>query len=397
MTDRNLRFGIFHAPFHAMDQNPTYMLQRDLELLEHIDRLGWDEAWIGEHHSAGLEIIASPEIFIAAAAERTKHLKLGTGVVSIPYHHPFMVAERIMMLDHLTRGRVMFGIGPGALVSDALMMGIKASELRPRMEEAMPAILRLLAGETVTEKTDWYELNGARLQLKPYSYPRIEMAVATATSPSGPRAAGMFGLNMLSLAAGSQAGFEKLNDHWRVCEEVGAEHGHKMEREGWRLLLMMHVADTREKAIEDVHFGIATFLDYFDRAATFPVIPPDGPKDIEGRIAWMIESGMAVIGTPDDAIDRIEQMWEKSGGFGTQMLWSHNWADWAETKRSYELITRYVFPHFQASGSMAQRQGSYDWVAENHDSFIGSAQGAVKEMTDKHEAERAAKGTDVEK
>jgi len=391
MTERNLRFGVFHAPFHAMSENPTLMLQRDLELLEYLDKLGWHEAWIGEHHSAGMEIIASPEIFIAAAAERTKHMRLGTGVVSLPYHHPLMVADRMMMLDHLTRGRAMFGIGPGALVPDAVMMGMSASEMRPRMEQSMSVILRLLAGETVTEKTDWFEINGGRLQLAPYTRPRMEMAVACAISPSGPRAAGMFGINMLSLAAGAQAGFDRLADHWDICQQVGAEHGHKIEREGWRLLQMMHVAETREKAIEDVRFGLGTFLDYFDEAATFPVIPPDGPKDLDERIQWMIETEIAVIGTPDDAIARMEKLWEKSGGYGTQMLWSHNWADWTETKRSYELITRYVFPHFQ--GSTALRWASYNWVAENHDKFTGAGQQAVKEMTDKHKAERAAKKT----
>ena len=95
------------------------MLHRDLELVEWLDQLGYDEAWIGEHHSAGFEIIASPELFIAAAAERTKHIRLGTGVISLPYHNPLMVADRIMQLDHKTRGRVMFGVGPGLLPSDA--------------------------------------------------------------------------------------------------------------------------------------------------------------------------------------------------------------------------------------------------------------------------------------
>src|SRR3954468_2480711 len=106
MSDR-LRFGIFMAPFHPAGENPTLALERDLDLVAHLDKLGYDEAWIGEHHSAGYEIISSPELFIAAAAERTKHIRLGTGVVSLPYHHPFMVAERFVQLDHMTRGRVM--------------------------------------------------------------------------------------------------------------------------------------------------------------------------------------------------------------------------------------------------------------------------------------------------
>ena len=142
--DWPLRFGIFMAPFHPTGQNPTLALDRDLDLIEHLDRLGFDEAWIGEHHSGGYEIIASPEMFIATAAERTQHIQLGTGVVSLPYHHPFMTAQRLVLLDHLTKGRVMLGVGPGALPSDAFMLGIDPADQRDRMEEALEIILRLL-------------------------------------------------------------------------------------------------------------------------------------------------------------------------------------------------------------------------------------------------------------
>ncbi|MGH6677177.1 MAG: LLM class flavin-dependent oxidoreductase, partial [Xanthobacteraceae bacterium] len=100
---------MFMGPFHAPNLDPSYALERDLQLVTLLDRLGFDEAWIGEHHSGGFEIIASPEVFIAAAAERTKHIRLGTGVKSLPYHHPFVVAETMAQLDHMTRGRVMFG------------------------------------------------------------------------------------------------------------------------------------------------------------------------------------------------------------------------------------------------------------------------------------------------
>src|SRR5919204_5882800 len=119
-----MRFGLFMAPFHPVGQNPTLALERDLDLIVHLDSLGFDEAWIGEHHSAGYEIIPSPEVFIAGAAERTRHIRLGTGVSSLPYHHPLILADRVQQLDHQTRGRFMFGVGPGALPSDAHMMGI---------------------------------------------------------------------------------------------------------------------------------------------------------------------------------------------------------------------------------------------------------------------------------
>src|SRR5271154_2733011 len=153
----DLTFGIFLAPFHPVGQNPTVALERDLQLIEHLDALGFDEAWFGEHHSAGYEIIASPEVFIAAAAQRTRTIRLGTGVSSLPYHHPFMLADRMVLLDHLTRGRVMFGVGPGALPSDAYMMGIDPMPQRDMMEESLEAILALPDGaEPVTREASWF-------------------------------------------------------------------------------------------------------------------------------------------------------------------------------------------------------------------------------------------------
>ena len=103
MASTKMKFGVFMAPFHRPGENPTLALERDLELIQWLDMLGFDEAYIGEHHSAGWETIASPELFIATAAERTRHIRLGTGVISLPYHHPFMVANRMVLLDHLTR------------------------------------------------------------------------------------------------------------------------------------------------------------------------------------------------------------------------------------------------------------------------------------------------------
>src|SRR5204862_7341114 len=213
--ERPLRFGIFLAPFHPVGQNPTLALERDLELVVRLDQLGYDEAWIGEHHSAGYEIIASPEVFIATAAERTKHLRLGTGVSSLPYHQPLMLADRMVLLDHLTKGRIMLGVGPGALPSDAFMMGIPVAAQRDRMEEALEAILMLLRDEEpVTMKTEWFTLENARLNLRPYTHPHFEVAVASQVSPTGARAAGRFGASLLSIGATNQQGFDLLNYNW---------------------------------------------------------------------------------------------------------------------------------------------------------------------------------------
>src|SRR5277367_5127134 len=224
MPPAKLRFGAFIAPFHALDENPTQAIERDLELVQWLDQLGYDEAWIGEHHSAGMEIIASPELFIAAAAERTKHIRLGTGVSSLPYHHPLILADRINQLDHMTRGRTMFGVGPGALASDAFMMGIAPAKQRDMMDEALEVIVRLLRGETVTHKADWFELAEARLQMTPFSRPSVEIAVASQVSPTGSRAAGKHGVGLLSIGATSAGGFNALASNWAIAEDIAKDN-----------------------------------------------------------------------------------------------------------------------------------------------------------------------------
>src|SRR5687767_6247825 len=317
--DWPLRFGIFMAPFHPVGQNPTLALERDLDLLEHLDGLGFDEAWIGEHHSAGYEIIASPEVFIATAAERTRHLRFGTGVSSLPYHHPLILADRMVLLDHLTRGRVMLGVGPGALPSDAFMMGIEVAKQRDMMEEALEAILLLLrSDEPVTYETDWFTLRDARLQLRPYTHPHFEVAVAAQVSPSGPRAAGRFGCSLLSIGATSEGGFDVLGAHWSVMEERAQEFDTVADRRGWRLVGPLHIADTKEQADRDVQFGLAEWVDYFRRVAALPLAPEaDGAAELADT---MNATGFAVIGTPDDAIAQIERLAKQSGGFGTYLV-----------------------------------------------------------------------------
>jgi limonene 1,2-monooxygenase len=387
-----LKFGIFLAPFHPVGQNPTLALERDLQLIEHLDQLGFDEAWFGEHHSAGYEIIASPEVFIAAAAQRTKHIKLGTGVSSLPYHHPFMLADRLVLLDHLTRGRLMIGVGPGALPSDAFMMGIDPAKQRDMMEESLEAILLLLAGdEPVTMETEWFKLVGARLQMRPYQRPYPEVAVAAQISPAGPRAAGKFGCSLLSIGATSAGGFDVLGTHWDVMEERAAEFGTTVDRSKWRLVGPMHIADTKEQAIADVEFGLEEWVDYFQRVAALPLAPDT--TNFASLVDALNASGFAVIGTVQDAIDQVARLRAQSKGFGTFLLMGHEWADTAATRHSYELIARYVAPQFQ--GSASTLTASRDWAAANRPEFIGAAGNAVMSAIQQHAEEKAAKSANV--
>jgi limonene 1,2-monooxygenase len=385
--DRPLRFGVFLAPFHAVGQNPTLALHRDLYLLEHLDRLGYDEAWVGEHHSAGWELIASPEVFLAAAAGRTRRITLGTGVSSLPYHHPFLLADRMVLLDHLTHGRVKLGVGPGALPSDAFMLGIAVERQREMMEESLEAILALLTtDEPVSRTTDWFTLRDARLQLRPYQQPCFEVAVAAQISPAGPRAAGRFGAGLLSIGATSLGGFDALGAHWQVAEERAAQFGRTMDRSRWRLVGPMHVAETEAQARTDVEYGLAGWVAYFREVAALQLAP--ATDDSGELVDAMNASGFAVIGTPEMAVAQIERLAERSGGFGAYLVMAHEWADPAATRRSYELLAQEVFPRFQGTATRAVT--SRDWAAEHRPEFIGAAGAAVMKAVQDHHAEKDA-------
>ena len=358
-----LKFGIFMGPFHNLGDNPTLALERDLETIQWLDYLDFDEAWVGEHHSGGWETIASPEVFIGVAAERTKNIKLGTGVASLPYHHPLMVTNRMVLLDHLTRGRVMLGVGPGALVSDAYQLGIDPNTQRPRMDESIGIIKRLLTeDEPITHESDWFTLKEARSQLKPYTKPHFPIAVAASHSPSGMVAAGKHGLGVLSVSVvrgGSIA--SNLGDFWKIAEETAEEHGQQVSRKDWRIVLNVHLADSKKEAMDQAREKAAAYqLDYFHKTVGFP-FDYDGPRD--KIIDYMVDNGAWCVGTPDDLIQKIRELQEQTGGFGGFMIQTTEWGNREQVKYSYELISRYVMPHFQ--GSLKNLRSSQNWV-ENH-------------------------------
>ena len=358
-----LKFGIFLGPFHAVGENPTLALERDLELIQWLDTLDYDEAWIGEHHSAGWETISSPEVFIGFAAERTRNIKLGTGVVSLPYHHPLMVANRMVLLDHLTRGRVMFGVGPGALVTDAYMLGIDSRTQRERMDEALGIILRLFTEtDPITYKSDWFELHDALLQIRPYTKPHMPIAVASVLSPSGVALAGKHGSAILSLIVQRDAaGASDLANLWSIAEESAAEHGQEVRREEWRIVIPTHIAETREEAFDDIRKGGGRWQrEYFE--GTLGRMPED-PEPMDQIVETMAAKNLWVVGTPDDCIAAIERLDAESGGYGGYLIQASDWAPREKLLKSYELIARYVMPHFQ--GSLAGIKTSNRWASEH--------------------------------
>jgi limonene 1,2-monooxygenase len=388
MANIPLRHGAFLPPFHPMNENPAACIERDLELMQWLDRLGFHEAWIGEHHSAGWELISSPELFIAVAAERTRWIRFGTGVISLPYHNPLMTANRIIQLDHHTRGRIMFGAGPGLLASDALMLGIDPNTQRDRMAEALDVILRFFKGEVITERTDWYNFVGARAHLLPYTKPHPEVAVVSAVTPSGGRLAGKYGLSMICVAATNPFGYDALGANWKIANEIAADQGKQMDPAGLRLVGPMHIAETRAQAMENCKYGFDAYLGYLNNNQPRFIVPPG-----KSAAEWFVENNYGVIGTPDDAIALIQRLYDKQGEFGAFLQQVHNWADFEQTKRSYELYQRYVMPHF--SGDNRPRTASFDWCTEHRAELTEKRSSAAQLMFDKHEAEQREKAAMV--
>ncbi|MGE4602164.1 MAG: LLM class flavin-dependent oxidoreductase [Planctomycetota bacterium] len=382
----DLRFGAFLAPHHPIGENPTLQIQSDLEFVVHLERLGYDEFWCGEHHSTGWEIIASPELFLAAAAERTNRIMLGTGVISLPYHHPYMVAQRIVQLDHQSRGRVIFGSGPGALPSDAHTLGVDPMLQRDRQDEAMGIIRRLFQEEErFSYESDWFTLRDAKLQLKPLQK-NMEFAVASIVSPSGMTLAGKHETGVLSVGSLSRDGIRALPLQWSFAEESAAKHGKTVDRKNWRIVLNWHIAETRQKAREQARDGLMRHNNEYTigtLAGGNGVIYKTPDEAVDG-VAFSDES-TAVIGTPDDLVARIREMMELTGGFGCVIGFVHDWANREDTLRSWDMVARYVIP--EVNGLLDDYRESNKFVIENRGTWERAGEAIVSKIL---ENERAA-------
>ncbi|MBR97441.1 MAG: LLM class flavin-dependent oxidoreductase [Dehalococcoidia bacterium] len=374
-----MRFGAFLAPHHPIGEHPTLQLQSDLELAAHMDKLGYDEFWCGEHHSTGWETIASPEIFLAAAAERTQRIRLGTGVISLPYHHPFMVAQRLVQLDHQSRGRLIFGSGPGALPSDAHTMGIDPMVLRDRQDEAMGVIKMLLNGaDRFSYECEWFKLKDAKLHLRPLQ-DEMEFAVASIVSPSGMTLAGKHETGVLSIGATVPAGMRALPNQWAFAEESAKLHGNTVDRKNWRIVLNWHIAETREKAREQAKHGLFRHNNEYSVGTLKPgegtiyKTPDEAVNDVSNS-----QERTAVIGTPDDLIEKIRDMIKLTGGFGCVIGFVHDWASRQDTLRSWDLVARYVIP--EVNGMLDDFRESNKYTIENRETWTRANEAVLNKI-----------------
>jgi limonene 1,2-monooxygenase len=374
-----LKFGTFLAPHHPTGEHPMLQFQRDLDLAAHLDRLGFDEFWCGEHHSSGWEMIGSPEMFLAAAGQRTERIMLGTGVVSLPYHHPFNVAQRIVQLDHMTKGRAMFGSGPGALPSDARTLGINPMVQRDRQDEALGVIIRLLRGEErFSYESDWFTLTDAQLQILPLQED-MPMTAASSISPSGMKIAGRHGIGALSIASTSSEGLMALPTQWSFAEEAAAEHGKTVDRKNWRVLMSWHLAESKKEARAEAKMGLQRWHNEYNvnvlgRPGATAVADADELMD-QTAGGGAEGTGTAVVGTPDELVAAIRNLQDVTGGFGVVLGFAHDWASREATLRSWELFARYVAP--EINGYTRAQKESAQFLHDNQKELMAGAGAAV--------------------
>jgi limonene 1,2-monooxygenase len=344
-----MKFSFFMMPLHHPSENPALAFDRDISLVHLADELGFDEFFIGEHHSGGWETMPAPEMALAKASAQAHRIRLGTSVISVPFHHPFHVAERMAFLDHLTRGRAILGVGPCALVTDKKLFGLPDAKLYPMLAESVDIIVRLLESpEPIDYEGRFWSFNQMRLQLRSYQQPHMPLAIASSGNAVSLELAGKHGMLLLSPAGKNIRNNQSKAEQWSKVEAIAVRHGTATSRDNWRIATCVHLADTKEEAWRDVEANIKRDMDYFvaiGLKAPYEAYPGQPASEITARSG--ADRRDWIIGTADDAIAQIERMQSETGGFGGLMLTSHEWTSSEKIRRSMELFARYVIPHFR--------------------------------------------------
>jgi limonene 1,2-monooxygenase len=209
-------------------------------------------------------------------------------------------------------------------------------------------------------------------------------------SPSGPRLAGSLGTSLLSLSMSVPGGFAALETTWDVVGDQAAKSGRDApDRKDWRVLGIVHLADTKDQAIDDCTYGLQDFAEYFGAAGFVPLNNEvDGDQTPRKFVEDYASQGNCCIGTPAEAIAYVQDLLDRSGGFGTFLLLGHDWASPAATFHSYELFAREVMPHFK--GQLGAPQESHEWAKGIRDQLFGRAGQAIVNAITEHVDEQKA-------
>ena len=346
-----MKFSFFSMPLHLPNENPSLAFKRDMDLIKLADDLGYDGFFVGEHHTAAWENIPSPEIFLSKASAYAKRMQLGSSLVSLPFHHPFNVAERFAFLDHLTEGRAVLGVGPCSLPPDVKLYNIPAQDLNPMMRESLEIIdLLLRSDEPVSYSGKFWNIEDMFIQLKSYQQPRLPFATASVGSERSLEFASMYDMHIWSLALEiTPPKAIHWSKQWKKVEEFANRLGTSPSKEDSRVVTYVHLAETTKQAWDEVEKAIERDIhEYFYVIGGHESWLIDQDQDPYSLTAKeIVESRNWIVGTPEDAIKKINEMNEKADGLGGLMFTTHEWTNKNAINNSLELFARYVMPEFK--------------------------------------------------
>jgi alkanesulfonate monooxygenase SsuD/methylene tetrahydromethanopterin reductase-like flavin-dependent oxidoreductase (luciferase family) len=352
--------GLFTMPSHPPERSLYDGHQWDLQVLRWADELGYREAWIGEHHTAPWEPHPSPDLLVTQSLMETKNIRLGPGGFLLPYHHPAELANRVAMLDHLAQGRLNFGVAASGLASDWAMFNVdgNSGEHREMTRESLEIILRLWSDEETFD----YEGKYWKVSKPPRMYETLIPHITPFQKPHPP--IGVAGLSKGSdtLKLAGERGFIPMSlnlspayvgSHWDAVEEGARRTGRTPSRAEWRLVREVFVAETDDEAMRLsvggmmgrqmreyflpllASFGFAEYLKHDQSVPDEDVTPEYCAKH-----NWLV-------GSPKTVAERLRQIYDDVGGFGTLLVFCFDYAENPEAwHTSMGLLATEVMPQF---------------------------------------------------
>lgn len=354
-----MQLAYFMMPIHDPRKDYHTALEEDMDAIIYADRLGFAEAWVGEHYSSKVEQITSPLMFMANLIGRTEQIKFATGVICMSQYHPALVAGQAAMFDHLAKGRFIMGIGPGGLPPDFELFGVTEYDRGEMMVESMDTILSIWSSDPpydirgkywTTRIQDWvYEDIGLGQMAKPYQQPHPPIAVSAMSPYSG----------MMRLAAvrgwlpvsANFIGNWSVKSHWETHLDECDKQNREPKPDDWRVARSIYVADSDAEAqafvkqpggaFDYYYKYLFTIFDRADMKKAFVTQPGMDPADLDHE---RLRDELVIYGSPATVTEKLLEFRDQVGPFGTLVMTAHDWTEPAKLKRSMELMAKEVMP-----------------------------------------------------
>jgi alkanesulfonate monooxygenase SsuD/methylene tetrahydromethanopterin reductase-like flavin-dependent oxidoreductase (luciferase family) len=359
-----MKLGMFMMPMHPVGRDLTEILDEDMQTVLHADRVGFDEMWVGQHYACCSEPISSPLMFLAAAIPQTRSIKFGTGVINLPQNHPAQVACDVALFDHISRGRLLFGIGPGGLISDFELFKVEdAPERLAMMHEAIDTILRIWSSDPPYEiHGKYWDISVVRSVIpelgigpmaKPFQKPHPPIVMSAMSPSSGSaRTAAAHGWGLLSAPFIPR---RTLANHWAAYRDSAAENGRRAHGTDWRVGRSIYVADSEAEARDHVfdpargvHYYYNYLLNLMTRAQMTQILSGDPAIPAESLSVESVLENLVIYGTPARVAEQLEALREEVGPFGTIVMAQHDWCGTDRELRSMTLMAEQVIPKLAA-------------------------------------------------